>query len=139
MKRELCFFSRADLHKMHKLLAHPTTKKLAALLKRANSSQYTSITKTVLKDIVRRRSSCYTMASKPFVFRVTIPDSIQFKHEIILGLAWIEPQPHHPVLHTVDCGTRFSAARFVDGEYAEPVWNTSFPSGRQSMSVFQML
>ncbi len=63
-------------------------------------------------------------STKTFVFQETMPDQIQFNHEIILDLAWIEPRLHRPFLHIIDCGTHFSAARFVDGECAESVWNT---------------
>ncbi len=117
------FFSRADVLKIHKIFAHPPAEKLAELQKRAHLNQYTSTTKTVLEDIVRRCNSCQRMAPKPSVFQVTMPDNIQFNHEIILDPAWIEPRPRHPVLRIVYRGTHFSAARFVDGECAESVWN----------------
>lgn len=55
------------------------------------------------------------MTQKPFQFQVTIPDDVQFNHEVILDLTWIELRPHRPVLHVVDRGTRFSSAIFVTG------------------------
>ncbi len=120
----LVFFSRAGLLKMHRRFAHPTADKSSALLRRAYPRKYSSSTKNVLEDIVRRCNSCETMAWKPFIFQVTMPDEILFNHEIILDLAWIEPRPHRPVLHIVDRGTRFSASKFVYGECAKSVWNT---------------
>ncbi len=36
---------------------------------------------------------------------------------------WIEPNPHKPVLHIVDCGTRFPVAKFLKDETSEDVWN----------------
>ncbi len=53
-----------------------------------------------------------------------MPDNIQFNHEIILDLTWIEPRPHKPVLHIVDRGTHLSAAEFLVGESSEDIWNT---------------
>ena len=68
------------------------------------------------------------MTPKPFVFQVTMPDDIQFNHEVILDLTWIEPRPHKPALHVVDRGTNFSSALFVDGKSAEDVWNAFISS-----------
>ena len=61
------------------------------------------------------------MAPKPFVFQVIMPDDIQFNHETIVDLIWIEKRPNRPALHIVDRGTYFSAAQFVSGEDSELV------------------
>ncbi len=63
------------------------------------------------------------MAPKPFVYQVTMPDDIQFNHEIIVDLTWIEERPHRPALHIVNRGMHFSAAQFVSGEDSESVRN----------------
>ena len=54
-----------------------------------------------------------------------IPDDIQFNHEVIQDLTWIESRLHTTALHIVDCGTHFSAAVFLEGEDAESVCNAS--------------
>ncbi len=118
------FFSLPELLKIHRRLAHPTPNKLANLLKKAAPKQYNSHTRQILDDIAAHRESCQRMASKPFLFQVSMPDNIQFNYEIILDLTWIEPRPHKPVLNIEDRGTHISAAEFLKGESSEDVWNT---------------
>ncbi len=64
------------------------------------------------------------MSLKQYTCEFSMPENIHFNHEIILHLMWVEPRPHRAVLYIVDRGTHFSAARFVQGEPAEDVWNT---------------
>ena len=90
------FFSKSDILKMHKRFAHPTPEKLAALLRRSYPHQHSSSTKRILDGIVRHCNSFQRIAQKPFVFQVTMSDKIQFNHEIIWDLAWIEPRSHRP-------------------------------------------
>ena len=54
-------------------------------------------------------------------FQVTMPGDIQFNHELIRDITWIEPRPHRPLLHIFNRGTQFSATKFVSGESAEDV------------------
>ena len=116
-------FSRADLVKLHRRFAYPSARKLAIPLRKAAPEQYDSNTLKLLQEITASCQSCQRMAPKPLVFQVTMPDDIQFNHEVIMDLAWVEPRPHRPVLHVVDRGTHFSAAVFLEGENAESVWN----------------
>ena len=123
MAFSLTFFSKKELEKIHRRFAHPVTDKLCKLLKKAAPRNYCKNTRAMLEEIVKYCQSCQRMAPKPFFFQVPIPDDIQFNHEVILDLRWIEPRPHKLALHVVDRGTRFSSALFVDGESAEDVWN----------------
>ena len=52
-----------------------------------------------------------------------MPDDIQFSHEVITDLTWIEPRPQRPAFHVVYGGTHFSTAVFLEGENSESVWN----------------
>ena len=45
-----------------------------------------------------------------------MPDNIQFNHEIIIDLTWIEPRPHKPVLYIIDRRTHLSAAESLERE-----------------------
>ena len=92
--------------------------------KRATPNQYNANTRKILEDISKHCQSCQRMASKPFLFQVSMPDDVQFNYEVILDLTWLEPRPHRPALHIVDRGTHFSAAEFLQGESAEDIWNT---------------
>ena len=120
----LMFYSRKELLRIHRRFSHPSTTKMMALLERSDPTKIDSETRKILGDIVAKCNSCQRMAKKPFVFQVSMPDDIVFNHEVYLDLLWIEPRPHVPVLHIVDRGTYFSAARFVPKESAEAIWNT---------------
>ena len=105
----IILFSRSDLSRLRSRFANPPSTKLAELLKHARPDEYSSQIKKMLDDISSRCKPCQHMSPIPYTFQVTMPDGIQFNNEIILDLAWIEPRPHHPVLHAVDRGTHFSA------------------------------
>ena len=64
------------------------------------------------------------MALKPFLFQVSMPDDVQFNHEVILDVIWLEPRAEKPSINIVDRGTHFSAAEFLQGGSAENTWNT---------------
>ncbi len=69
------------------------------------------------------------MAPRSYVFQDTMPDSIQFIHEVIMDLSWIESRPHQPVLHVVDRGTHFSATKFLKGEVQKMFGILWYPAG----------
>lgn len=119
-------FTRSDLLKLLRRFAHTSTDKLMNVLRRASPDNYSPETRRFLEDIVARCNSCQPMAPKPFVFQVSLPDN-----EIYMDLMWLhvtsegDTNPSKKsVLHVVDRGTHFSAARFLSGESAETVWNT---------------
>ena len=100
-------FSRSELIKIHRRFAHSTADKLCALLKKAAPQQFDQNTRKISEDIARHCQSCQRMAPKPFLSQVTMPDDIQFNHEVIVDISWIEKRPHRPVLHIVDRVTHF--------------------------------
>ena len=110
------FFSRSELLKIH-----PSSRKLANLLKRSVPNQYNTNTGKTLEDISKHCQSCQRMAFKPFIFQVSIPDDVQFNHEVNLDLTWLEARPYKPALRIVDRGNYFSAAEFLQGENAEDI------------------
>ena len=120
----LILFTKRELEKIHRRFAHPSASKLYDLIRRAAPSELDAKTRIFLDEIVAHCNSCQRMAPKPFVFQVTMPDNIVFNHEVCMDLCWLESRPQKPVLHVVDRGTHFSAARFVASESAESIWNT---------------
>ena len=64
-----------------------------------------------LNEILKICESCLRTAPKQFVFQVTMPDTIQFNHEIVADVFFIEG---NPVLHVVDRGTHFLASKFLE-------------------------
>ena len=121
--RNLILYTRSDLLKIHKRFAHPTAEKLQEFVKRANPEEYSRTVETILEDIVPKCNSCQRMAPKPYTFQVSVPEDIQFNHEFVTDITWIESRPHRPALYIVDRGTHFSAARFLIKDSSEYVWN----------------
>ncbi len=98
--------------------ANLSTTKLLTLLKKADPNNIDNNTRKLLNNIVAKCNSCQQMAKKPFVSQKPIPDKIVFNHEIFLDLAGLELRTHPLILHIVDRGTNFSAAKFVSNESA---------------------
>lgn len=114
-------FTRTQLHRMHQHFMHPSVAKLYGLLQCATPEQLTTDNRELLNDIVAKFHVCHIHSTKPVTFQVRFPDSVLFNQELRLDLVYLDGSP---VLHVVDCGTNFNAARFLHGEDAETVWNT---------------
>lgn len=112
--------SRRDLLKLHRRFAHPSVDKLYNLLRRAKPEEVDQNTRKILNDITERCGPCQRLAPKPYVFQISMPDLMQFNHEIIVDVFFIDGKP---VLHVVDRGTHFSASEFLQGQSAEAIWN----------------
>jgi hypothetical protein len=115
-----CWYSRAQLLKMHRHLLHPSTTQLMNILRRANPKDLPPETRSLLEDISRACHACQVYASKPISFQVRDVDDIVFNQEIRLDLMYIDGRP---VLHVVDTGTTFGAATFLDEQSFGSVWN----------------
>ena len=87
----IILFTRSDLSLLHKRFAHPTSTKLAELLKRPRPDKCTSQIKKMPDDVLSRCKPCQQTSPKPYTFQVTMPNGIQFDNEIIFDFAWIEP------------------------------------------------
>ena len=113
-------FTKMELEKLHRRFAHPSAEKLTNLLQRADPLRCEPGTRKVLEEIAKACKACQIMSPKPYVFQVAMPDNIQFNHEVQLDLMFIDKKA---ILHVVDRGTHFSAARFIRRQNVEAVWN----------------
>jgi hypothetical protein len=114
-------YSRRQLQNMHLHFMHPSTSKLYNLLERAYPAKLTSETWGILEDIAKSCHACQTYASRPATFQVRFPNDIVFNKELRLDLMTIDGRP---VLHIVDSGTNFSAARFLPAQDTRTIWHT---------------
>eukprot|EP00171_Calliarthron_tuberculosum_P005792 IDg5792t1 len=115
-------FTRSQLFKLHRQFFHPSAGKLFNLLKRARSEHATPETLAILQDISNRCDPCQRIRPAPVRFRVSFgTENAKFNERIILDIMYIDS---HPVLHIVDEGTRFSAARFLPSIDVEAIWDT---------------
>jgi len=58
---------------LHGRFSHPTADALVNVLKRARPADVGTETKKALKDLVRKCQTCQTFASKPAIFKVSLP------------------------------------------------------------------
>lgn len=115
------YYSRQQLLNMHLHFMHPSTSKLMNLLERAYPDRIKPDTKQFLEDISKSCHACQVFAPRPLTFSVRFPAGIIFNKRVLLDLMYID---RRPVLHIVDVGTNFAAARFLTAEDAQTVWNT---------------
>ena len=115
--------SCSKILKIHRIFAYPMVKSLSELLNKTAPDKYDSSLENLLNDIMKHCQSWQTITPKPFVFQVTLPDSINFNHELLLDMTLIEPHPHEPSLYFIGGGTHLFAAEFLRGESAADVWN----------------
>ena len=90
---------------------HPSAAKLYDLLKRARPEDTTPETLEVLEDI-SRRGPCQRIQNAPTRFKVSCgAENAQFNERVMMDVMYLDGKP---VLHIVDEGTHFSAARFLE-------------------------
>ena len=115
-------FTRSQLGELHKQFFHPSSEKLFNLLKRARPEETTPETLQTLQDLSKRCDPCQRMHTAPTRFRVSFgAENVRFNERILLDIVTIDSKP---VLHIVDEGTRFSAAKFVPDVSTKTLWST---------------
>lgn len=116
------WFTRSQLIRLHRHFFHPSADKLFNLIKKARPEEATQETRKILENITKRCDPCQRIQNAPHRFRVSFgtPDA-RFNERIMVDVMTIDGKK---VLHVVDEGTRFSAARFLDDESTATVWKT---------------
>jgi hypothetical protein len=114
------FYTPGEIRNRHRHYLHPSTQRLYDIIKRADP-QLSADTKDLIKSVTDACSSCAEFSTRPIRFSVRTPDDIIFNQELLLDLIYIGQRP---ILHIVDRGTRFSAARFLPSSDAETIWTT---------------
>ena len=85
--------------------------KLYDLIKKARPEEVTPQTLGILEDISKRCNPFQRITNAPNRFRVTIgAEHVKFNDRIQLDVMFLDGKP---LLHIVDEGTKFSAARFI--------------------------
>ena len=115
------FFSRAQIQRIHKHLLHPSASKLYQFLQKASPEEMTPETKSFIQEISDTCKTCQKFAPKALSFQIRETNNVTFNHRLLIDLMWLHGKP---VLHIVDEGTNFSAAKFLPGEDAKTIWST---------------
>lgn len=115
-------FTRVQLQKLHRQFFHPSPDKLFNLIKKARPEHATTETRAALEDITARCDPCQRIKQAPLRFRVSFgAEHVRFNERIIVDIMYIDGEP---ILHIVDEGTHFSAARFLPNVRSDTVWMT---------------
>lgn len=120
---------------------HPSTAKLLSLLSRDYPDQVTAETTPLLQEIGKAFDACKFFCSQPITFQVRFPDDVVFNKSIRMNLMYLDGKP---VLHVIDVGTNYSAARFLKRVDVESVlnafvyaWVTAYVGYRHDMLTDQ--
>ena len=114
-------YTRQQLNNMHLHFMHPSSSRLFQLLQRSYPDNIKPGTRALLDDISKAFHACQVFSPPPTTFKVRFPDDVIFNRRVLIDLMWIDG---NPVLHVIDAGTNFSAARFFPAEDAKTIWNT---------------
>ena len=90
-------------------------------------------TKALIADISKSCYPCQKFSRKPISFQIRDREDLRFNQEIMLDLMWLDGKP---VLHIIDAGTNFSAARILPAEDSATVWNTFLKAWAHLYIVF---
>lgn len=115
-------FTRMQLLKLHRQFFHPSTDKLFNLIQKARPEHATKETRKSLEDITARCDPCQRIQSAPLRFRVSFgAENVRFNERIIVDIMYIDGDP---ILHIIDEGTHFNAARFLPDVGTDTIWKT---------------
>ena len=113
-------YTKSQLSKPHKNFFHPAADKLFNLLRKSKPEEATPETLDALKDITKRCYPCQRVHNAPPRFRVSFgAENVRFNERILIDIMYIGAKP---VMHIVDEGTRFSAARFLNEVSTIAIW-----------------
>eukprot|EP00171_Calliarthron_tuberculosum_P018868 IDg18868t1 len=101
---------------------HLPAERLFRLLRRANPNELPPETLKRLEDISKKYEPCQKIQPAPSCFRVSFGAAgCRFNERILMDIMYLEGKL---VLHIVDEGTRFSAARFIPSVSTKTIWQT---------------
>eukprot|EP00171_Calliarthron_tuberculosum_P019742 IDg19742t1 len=105
------YFTRTQLHKLHRQFFYPSADKLFNLILRARPEARNRLNKNLTQRNIRKMGPLSVNHPGPVRFRVSFgAENVRFNERIIIDIMYIESWP---VLHIVDDGTRFSAAQIL--------------------------
>ena len=116
------YFTTTQVVKLHDQFAHPSAEKHYKMLKRARPEETAPETMRQLEELSKRCDPCQRIQNAPTIFRVSFgADNVRFNERLLMDIMYLYGKP---VLHMVDEGTRFSAAKFVPDVSTKTIWET---------------
>lgn len=110
------FLTEQELRTLHRRFGHPMTRRFANVLRKAG---FDEIDQRTLEEIEKFCHHCQKHSGPPRRFKFTLQDDLEFNHEIIIDVMYLNGKP---VLHVVDGATAFHAGRFLPSMSSKDVW-----------------
>jgi len=111
-----CFFTDAELQRLHRRFGHPSVNRLQKVLNRAGHD----IDVHALEHLTKYCEHCQRHGKSPGRFKFNLRDDVSFNQSIIVDIMYINGKP---VLHVVDKGTRYQAGRWLRNITAKHTWD----------------
>lgn len=112
-----CHLLYAQYKRLHRRFGHCSARRMHKVLEQAGY-------KPNLDELQRLNKECHECqisGAAPGRYKFTVTDDMDFNHTIIVDVFSL---PDGQVLHLVDVGTAFQAARFLENMSAEHTWDT---------------
>ena len=107
-------FTRAELHKLHMQIYHPSVKNLFNILRRGRPEDIGEDTRKMLSEIEQSCSTCVEVKRCPYRFSVSIPENdIVFNRELLIDAFFLNGKPF---ISMVDKDTNFISSFFLKNE-----------------------
>lgn len=120
--KEICaFYTQTQIERLHRHFAHPSATKLYEALRKAKPEDMNEETRTLIDAVTKSCHTCQRISIRPLSFSIRINDELAFNQELLLDIMYYNSRP---ILHIVDAGTHFSAARFLPNADSTTVWTT---------------
>ena len=120
--RDECFYTEAELSKLHRQFGHASAADLEFVLSRSQKKMLDAADKERLEDIAKRCFICQTYARSPNMHTVSTHIGCVFNHQVFLDAVHLEGLP--PVLSMVCRGVRYIRAVVLQNETGSGIWDT---------------
>jgi hypothetical protein len=112
-----CYLTDTEIRRLHRRFGHPSVDRLMHVL---NRSGHSDIERSALEKLTKHCAYCQKYGKSPGRFRFKLQDDVDFNHSIIIDIIYID---NKPILHIIDEGTRFQAARWLTNMTAKHTWD----------------
>ena len=112
-----CYLTDVELRQLHRRFGHPSARRFIRVLERSGHDA----DKEAVEKLTQYCHDCQMHGKSPNRFKFVLRDNdAQFNHTIYVDVMYIDS---NPLLHVVDEGTRFQAARWLQNMTAQHAWD----------------
>ena len=110
-----CYLTEGEIRHLHRRFGHPSPRKLQSVLKNSGHE----MNKAMLERLTKFCTFCQRHGRSPGRFKFTLREEVNFNFSIIVNIMYID---NSPILHVIDEGTKFQAARWLKEISAKHTW-----------------